>query len=65
MYDVLLIGLSKGKRCYQITRWVRGIQANSLTEASNKALHLHPITGCTPSQVSMTWEVYPQPRGNT
>lgn len=60
VYDVLLVGLCTYKTTKQITRWVRNVHATSLTEASQKAIQLHPITGCTPSQVSMAWAIYPQ-----
>lgn len=61
VYDVLLVGLSNYKTAKRITRWVRGIHATSLTEASQKAIQLHPVIGCIPSQVSMAWPTYPQP----
>jgi hypothetical protein len=49
VYDVLLVGLSNYKTAKRITRWVRGIHATSLTEASQKAIQLHPAIGCIPS----------------
>lgn len=61
LYDVLLVGLCTHKTTKRITRWVRSIQANSLTEASDKAIQMHPVLGCIPSQVSMAWPIYPQP----
>lgn len=60
IYDVLLVGLCTHKTTQQISHWVRNISASSLTEATQKAIQLHPITGCTPSQVSMAWAIYPQ-----
>lgn len=61
VYDVLLVGLRNHKTPQRILRWVRNISASSLSEASQKAIQLHPITGCIPSQVSMAWPIYPQP----
>lgn len=61
LYDVLLVGLCNHKSPKRITRWVRNIQADSLTEASEKAIQMHPVLGCTPTQVSMAWSIYPQP----
>lgn len=61
VYDVLLVGLSNYKTAKRITRWVRNVHANSLTEASEKAIQMYPVLGCIPSQVSMAWSIYPQP----
>lgn len=61
IYDVLLVGFIDGRRPRRVTRWVRGIHADSLTEASDKAIQKFPHLGCVPSEVSMAWPVWPQP----
>lgn len=58
LYDILVVWFEWNKRGYaRRQRWVRGIPASSLTEASNKALsgfanRIHP-------SVSMGWPRWP------
>lgn len=62
IYDVLVESLHPNYRRH-ITRWVRGIEANSLTEACRIAEARHPNLGLTPTITSMAWHVWPQPKG--
>lgn len=61
VYDVLVVSLSRSYRAHN-KRWVRGIRADSLSEASRKAEQLHPTLGLTPTTTSMAWPVHPQPK---
>lgn len=63
IYDVLVQSLSRSYRSLA-TRWVRGIEAKSLTEACELAKQRHPNLGITPTEVSMAWPLWPQPKGN-
>lgn len=40
-----------------ITKWERGVKANTLSEASAKACAKNSNLGCTPTTMSMGWEV--------
>ena len=59
VYDVLLHSLHHKMNKIN-TKWVRGVTANGTTEASAKAVALHPNLGITPTTVSMIWPVWPQ-----
>jgi len=60
-YDVLVESLHPRLNRHNTT-WVRGIQAESLTEACKRAAEAHPNLGCTPTTVSAAWPVWPQPK---
>jgi hypothetical protein len=62
IYDVLVCSLRRSYRSHE-TKWVRGIKADSLTEAGNIACARYPRLGLTPTAVSMAWPVWPQPKG--
>ena len=53
-YDVLIYRLNKS--CRMEEKWVRGIEANTLTEASRIALEQNEEKGY--AKVSMGWMVY-------
>lgn len=55
-YDILLVSLHRTLNKHNL-QWVRGIQAQSLTEASRIAVAMHPKLGVTPTEVSMGWHV--------
>ena len=54
IYDVLIYRLNKN--CRQEEKWVKGIKANNLTEASKIALEQNKEQGYT--NMSMGWSVY-------
>jgi hypothetical protein len=56
VYDVNLIALRHTYRGHN-TVWGRGVKANLLSEAAEKAKQMHPNLGITPTQMSMGWEV--------
>lgn len=59
LYDILVVWLEWGRGNYvQRQRWVRGVPADTLTEASNKALTNFADRIC-PS-VSMGWPRWPE-----
>jgi hypothetical protein len=60
IYDVLVQSLGRGNWGNN-QRWVRGVEANSLTEACRIAESRHPRLGLTPTTTSMAWPVWPQP----
>lgn len=62
IYDVLVKSLHRTLH-KQNLRWVRNIEANSLTEACKIAEAKHPNLGCTPTETSMCWAQWPQPKG--
>ena len=53
-YDILLVSLNR-RGTSNVTKWVRGLKANSLTQASDIAIAMYPSLGITPTQVSMGW----------
>lgn len=55
-YDILLVSLNR-QGTSNVTKWVRGLRANSLTQASDMAIAMHPSLGTTPTQVSMGWRI--------
>lgn len=61
IYDVLVKSLRRSYRSHA-ARWVRGIEASSLTEACRIAEARHPNLGITPTITSMAWPVWPQPK---
>jgi hypothetical protein len=62
VYDVLLTSLRRSYRSHAL-RWVRGIEAASLTQACRIAEARYPNLGITPTTTSMCWAQYPQPKG--
>ena len=60
IYDVLITSLAKSYRSRN-QRWVRGIKASSLADASRQAEAKYPNLGLTPTATSMAWPVWPQP----
>jgi hypothetical protein len=62
VYDVLLQSLGRTARQGIVTRWVRGIRADSLGQACRIAVAKHPNLGLTPTSVSAAWPVWPQPK---
>ena len=64
-YDVLVQSLGRTDIQGIVTRWVRNISANSLSEACRIAEARHPNLGRTPTATSMAWPVYPQPKEQT
>lgn len=60
-YTILLQSLPsnymKSRSKKVTTVWVRGVHAETLGEASAKACAMHPNLGCTPTTMSMGWEV--------
>lgn len=63
IYDVLVHSLAPSYRKHN-TRWVRGIQAASLSEASRIAVARHPQLGLTPTTMAAGWARWPQPKCN-
>jgi hypothetical protein len=63
IYDVLVTSLRRSYRSHA-TKWVRGISANTLSEACRIAEARHPNLGITPTITSMAWPVWPQPPEN-
>lgn len=61
-YDVLVQSLGRTDGQGIVTRWVRNISANSLSEACRIAEARHPNLGLTPTTASMAWPLYPQPK---
>ena len=55
-YDILLVSLNR-QGTSNVTKWVRGLRANSLTQASDMAIAMHPSLVTTPTQVSMGWRI--------
>lgn len=63
VYDVLLVSLHPSYR-KNTTRWVRGIEAPDIVTACRFAESRYPRLGLTPTETSMAWPVWPQPKGN-
>lgn len=61
IYDVLVQSLHRSQ-LRNTTRWVRGVKANSLSEACRIAEARHPQLGVTPTTTSMAWPLWPQPK---
>lgn len=61
-YDVLVKSLRRSYRSHA-TRWVRMVEANTLSEACRIAEARYPNLGVTPTTTSMAWLVWPQPKG--
>jgi hypothetical protein len=56
-YDILLKSLRHTYRTVNL-KWVRGIKATSLAEASAIAIQQNPNLGITPTTVSMGWPTH-------
>ena len=56
-YDILLKSLRHTYRTVNL-KWVRGIKATSLAEASAIAIKQNPNLGITPTTVSMGWPTH-------
>lgn len=61
VYDVLVHSLKRSHNSHA-EKWVRNIRATSIVEAGEIAKAKHPNLGITPTQVSMIWPQYPQPK---
>ena len=59
-YDVLVASLHRSYR-KSVTKWVRGVRAESLTQACRIAEARYPNLGLTPTTTSMAWPRWPQP----
>jgi hypothetical protein len=55
-YNILLQSLRANYRAHN-TKWVRLVEADSIIEATAKAIAANPNLGITPTTVSMAWRV--------
>lgn len=60
-YDIYVVSLHRTLNKH-VGRWVRNVEANTLSEASRIAEARHPNLGVTPTITSMGWALWPQPK---